>query len=56
MTLRTRGPATGVPDMEDGVPNSYDPTASCHDAVIFSRLSRRRHIDLQRFAGCLCHS
>ncbi len=56
MALRTRGPMTGVPDMEDGVPNSYDPTASCHDAVVFSRLSRRRHIDLQRFTSCLCHS
>ncbi|WP_427917408.1 putative leader peptide [Streptomyces sp. cg40] len=56
MALRKRDPVTGVPDMEDGVPNSYDPSASCHDAVVFSRLSRRRHIDLQRFTSCLCQS
>ncbi|MEV0904510.1 putative leader peptide [Streptomyces hokutonensis] len=56
MALRTRDPVAGVPDMEDGVLNSYDPSASCHDAVVFSRLSRRRHIDLQRFTSCLCHS
>ncbi|MGX9883231.1 putative leader peptide [Streptomyces sp. NPDC002276] len=56
MTLQARGPTTGVPDMEDGVPNSYDLSASCHDAVVFSRLSRRRHIDLRRSASCLCHS
>ncbi|MEV7425845.1 MULTISPECIES: putative leader peptide [unclassified Streptomyces] len=24
-------------------------------ATVFSRLSRRRHIDLQRFTSCLCH-
>ncbi|MFJ6086963.1 putative leader peptide [Streptomyces sp. NPDC092369] len=26
------------------------------DLNAFSWLSRRRHIDLQRFAGCLCRS
>ncbi|MFI2758933.1 putative leader peptide [Streptomyces echinatus] len=24
-------------------------------AAIFSRFSRRRHIDLQRITSCLCH-
>ncbi|MFI6551236.1 putative leader peptide [Streptomyces prunicolor] len=25
-------------------------------ATVFSRLSRRRHIDLQRFTSCLCRA
>ncbi|MGW0948232.1 putative leader peptide [Streptomyces sp. NPDC002623] len=29
-------------------------SASLAAAAAFSGLSRRRHIDLQRFAGCLC--
>ncbi|MFJ9908388.1 putative leader peptide [Streptomyces sp. NPDC101152] len=33
---------------------SSDLSTSVAAAVFFSRFSRRRHIDLQRFAGCLC--
>jgi hypothetical protein len=29
-------------------------TTSLTAAMVFSRFSRRRHIDLQRFASCLC--
>ncbi|MFJ5219832.1 putative leader peptide [Streptomyces sp. NPDC088354] len=31
-------------------------SASLAAAMLFSGFSRRRHIDLQRFASCLCHS
>ncbi|WP_309484231.1 putative leader peptide [Streptomyces himalayensis] len=38
-----------------GVRHSGDLSASLAAATLFSCFSRRRHIDLQRFAGCLCH-
>ncbi|MFJ4849609.1 MULTISPECIES: putative leader peptide [unclassified Streptomyces] len=31
-------------------------SASLAAATLFSGFSRRRHIDLQRSASCLCHS
>ncbi|MEU6375649.1 putative leader peptide [Streptomyces sp. NPDC046909] len=31
-----------------------DPAVSFGDATAFSRLSRRRHIDLKRSTSCLC--
>ncbi|MEW1718210.1 putative leader peptide [Streptomyces sp. NPDC093109] len=37
--------------------HSGDPSAltpSLTAATVFSRFSRRRHIDLQRFTSCLC--
>ncbi|MFF3847802.1 putative leader peptide [Streptomyces sp. NPDC002328] len=33
-----------------------DPAASFADATPFSRLSRRRHIDLKRSTSCLCRA
>jgi hypothetical protein len=30
------------------------PSTSVAVSTVFSRLSRRRHIDLQRCSGCLC--
>ncbi|WP_343236152.1 putative leader peptide [Streptomyces arenae] len=30
--------------------------ASCAGAMAFSRLSRRRHIDLKRSTSCLCRT
>ncbi|MFF7333319.1 putative leader peptide [Streptomyces sp. NPDC090306] len=30
--------------------------ASSSVAMVFSRLSRRRHIDLKRSTSCLCHA
>ncbi|WOX15258.1 putative leader peptide [Streptomyces sp. N50] len=39
--------------------HSSDPSvsiASLTAATVFSRLSRRRHIDLQRFTSCLCRA
>ncbi|MEV6594884.1 putative leader peptide [Streptomyces acidicola] len=32
------------------------PAASFADATAFSRLSRRRHIDLKRSTSCLCQA
>ncbi|MEU9450887.1 putative leader peptide [Streptomyces sp. NPDC048277] len=37
-----------------GMRHSGDPTASFAVVSVFSRLSRRRHIDLQRSTSCLC--
>jgi len=34
--------------------HSADLNASFAVAVVFSRLSRRRHIDLKRSTSCLC--
>ncbi|MER6529813.1 putative leader peptide [Streptomyces sp. NPDC001508] len=36
--------------------HSGDPVASFADATAFSRLSRRRHIDLKRSTSCLCQA
>ena len=36
--------------------HSGDLPASFTDAVAFSRLSRRRHIDLKRSTSCLCQA
>ncbi|MFI8183247.1 putative leader peptide [Actinacidiphila glaucinigra] len=34
--------------------HNSDLSASLAAATLFCGLSRRRHIDLQRFTGCLC--
>ncbi|MFF3949053.1 putative leader peptide [Streptomyces sp. NPDC001902] len=34
--------------------HTSDLSASLAAATLFSGLSRRRHIDLQRFTSCLC--
>ncbi|MEU1299472.1 MULTISPECIES: putative leader peptide [Streptomyces] len=36
--------------------HSGDPTASFAGTTVFSRLSRRRHIDLKRSTSCLCQA
>ncbi|MFJ4367784.1 putative leader peptide [Streptomyces chartreusis] len=36
--------------------NSADSASSVADATPFSRLSRRRHIDLKRSTSCLCQA
>lgn len=36
--------------------HSDDLSASFAVAVVFSRLSRRRHIDLKRSTSCLCQA
>ncbi|WP_338058697.1 putative leader peptide [Streptomyces mangrovisoli] len=33
-----------------------EPASSFADATAFSRLSRRRHIDLKRSASCFCRA
>ncbi|WP_369407106.1 putative leader peptide [Streptomyces hokutonensis] len=41
------------------VRHSSDPSVSIVSltaATVFSRFSRRRHIDLQRFTSCLCRA
>ncbi|MGW1873704.1 putative leader peptide [Streptomyces sp. NPDC001975] len=37
-----------------GMRHSDHPAASPADATAYSRLSRRRHIDLKRSTSCLC--
>ncbi|MFF3504510.1 putative leader peptide [Streptomyces sp. NPDC003247] len=37
-----------------GVRHGVDLAVSFADATAFSRLSRRRHIDLKRSTSCLC--
>ncbi|MER7187326.1 putative leader peptide [Streptomyces hyaluromycini] len=34
--------------------HSDDPAVSLTDATAYSRLSRRRHIDLKRSTSCFC--
>ncbi|MEU1259442.1 putative leader peptide [Streptomyces chartreusis] len=36
--------------------HSADSASSFADATAFSRLSRRRHIDLKRSTSCLCQA
>ncbi|MFF7048005.1 putative leader peptide [Streptomyces griseorubiginosus] len=36
--------------------HSDDSSASFAGAMVFSRLSRRRHIDLKRSTSCLCRA
>ncbi|MFD9389366.1 putative leader peptide [Streptomyces sp. NPDC060000] len=53
--LRKRvAPVEGPERWRASVRHSGNPSASITTAALFSGFSRRRHIDLQRSASCLC--